>query len=118
MLFELRHYQCKPGTMAEQHEIYQRWGMQAQVRILGMPILFATDEVGALGSYTHVWAYEDMADRQRKRQALYADAGFQEYRQRFLATGNMTSMRNSLMTGVPFFPDIGRDRWAMSGSSE
>lgn len=104
MLYELRHYTCKPGTMGEQHDIYQRWGMEPQVRVLGAPVMFATSEVGELGSYVHIWAYEDLADRQNKRQALYADAGFQEYRRRFLATGNMQAMRNSLLTSVPFFP--------------
>lgn len=104
MLYELRHYTCKPGTMPEQHDIYQKWGMEPQVRVLGLPVMFAITEVGELGSYVHVWAYRDLADRQAKRQALYADQGFQEYRRRFLATSNMQAMHNSLLTSVPFFP--------------
>lgn len=102
MLFEVRHYTCKPGTMAQQHEIYQRWGMEPQLRILGAPVMFASAEVGKLGSYMHIWTYDDLADRQAKRELLYADAGFQEYRKHFLETGNMLVMENSLMTGVPF----------------
>lgn len=102
MLYELRHYTCRPGTMAGQHDIYRRWGMEPQVRILGAPVMFATAEVGQLGSYVHIWQYRDLADRQEKRRLLYADAGFQEYRSRFLATGNMVEMDNMLLNGVDF----------------
>lgn len=102
MLYELRHYTCRPGTMAAQHDIYQTWGMRAQVRILGAPVMFATTEVGPLGSYVHIWQYKDLADRQDKRRQLYSDPDFLEYRSRFLATGNMVSMENSLLNGVDF----------------
>lgn len=102
MLYELRHYTCRPGSMAEQHDIYQRLGMEPQVRILGAPVMFATAEVGKLGSYVHIWQYRDLADRQEKRRQLYAEPAFQEYRARFLATGNMVEMENMLLTGVNF----------------
>ena len=109
MLFEMRTYTCKAGKMPEQHEIYVTYGQAAQVKHLGQPVMFAKAETGLLETYVHIWVYEDQADRQRKRESMLADPDFQEYRNRFLASGNMVQMESRLFNSVPFFPDAGRN---------
>ena len=105
MLYEFRTYTCHPGTMWKQLEIYREWGMEPQARFLGKPVLYATAEVGgALESYTHVWAYADAADRQRKRAQMYADKDFQKYRSQFVGSGHIRALENRLLTAVPFIP--------------
>jgi hypothetical protein len=104
VLYEIRTYTCKPGTMSEQLDIYRQYGLEPQARLLGQPLLYATTEVGPLESYTHIWMYDDLADRQRKRAAMYRDEQFQEYRRRFVGSGNIRALENRLLNGVPFIP--------------
>ena len=58
---------------------------------------------GPINTYIHVWAYEDAADRARKRAALQADPEWQIYIERIREAGYLVSQENRILEAVPFF---------------
>ena len=73
MLYDHRTYTCHPGTIRKQLALYGEHGFPVQLRHIGRPLLHSVTEIGDVNSYVHIWVYEDMADRERKRAAMKAD---------------------------------------------
>lgn len=105
MLIDHRTYVCRPGTIKKHLEIYQAYGWAAQTRHLGMPVAYLTTETGDVNSYVHIWAYEDAADRARRRAAMQADPEWIEYLRRSAEAGYLVSQENKLMVPVGFAPE-------------
>ena len=70
MIYDHRTYICHPGTIKKQLALYGEFGREAQIRNLGKPLLFAATETGNVNSYIHIWAYQDAADRAKKRATM------------------------------------------------
>jgi NIPSNAP protein len=78
MIVEQRVYQLHPGKVPEYLRIYGEQGRETQERILGRMVgWFTANEFGDLNRVVHLWAYDDLADRARRRSELFADAGWQ-----------------------------------------
>jgi hypothetical protein len=108
MIFDLRTYRCRPGTIAKQLELYAEHGFAPQRRHLGEPLLYAQPEVGDVNSYVHIWVYEDVADRAERRAAMTADPDWQAYLKLSAEAGYLISQENTLLKEVPFFTLPGR----------
>jgi hypothetical protein len=103
MIFDHRTYTVKPGKMKEQLELYEKHGLQVQIRHLGAPVLYGVAETGPLNTYVHVWAYESAADREQKRAAMQADPEWQAYLAKSAEAGYLTGQENRILTAAPFF---------------
>jgi NIPSNAP len=103
MIFDHRTYTCKVGTIAKQLELYEKHGLEVQVRHLGEPALYGFTETGALNSYVHVWAYESAADRERRRAAMAADPEWQAYLKLSHEAGYLVGQENKILTAPGFF---------------
>ena len=103
MLFDIRTYRCRPGTIKKQLELYEQHGLQPQTRNLGQPLLYAVTETGPVNSYVHVWVYQNAADRETRRAAMQADPGWQTYLARSAEAGYLIHQENQLATSAPFF---------------
>jgi hypothetical protein len=55
----------------------------------------------------HLWAYQSQADREARRDALYADPAWQDYLREILATDFLVSWENKLLTPTWFSPTSG-----------
>ena len=108
MIFDHRTYTCKPGTVRKALELYEQHGMAAQIKHLGPPVLYGMTEVGNVNTYIHVWAYQDLADRTRRRAAMQADPAWQAYLQKSSEAGYLLSQVNTILTAAPFFKVPGR----------
>src|SRR3546814_14915957 len=82
MLLDVRTYRVKPGQLKAQFELYAKYDKPAQTKHLGQPLAFLRTETGDPNEYVHIWVYENAGDREKKRAAMQADAGWQDYRQR------------------------------------
>jgi hypothetical protein len=102
MLLDHRTYTVKPGSMAKHLAIYQEYGWKPQTRHLGQPVAYLITESGEVNTYVHIWAYEDAADRAKKRAAMQADPEWQTYLQKSGEAGYLLAQKNSLMTPAPF----------------
>ena len=103
MLYDVRTYVCRPGTIKAHLAIYEEHGFEVQKKHLGEPVLYVQTETGNVNSYIHVWAYKDAADRAQRRAAMQADPGWIAYMKRSAEAGFLQSQNNQLMTPVSFF---------------
>jgi len=109
MIFDLRTYVCKPGTMARHLAIYKQFGLEPQKRCLGEPVLYGVTETGDVNSYVHVWAYKDAGDRERRRAALWEDPDWLAYVAKSAEADCLLSQNNTLLKATDFarLPDLG-----------
>ena len=60
-------------------DLYEQHGFAAQTRHLGKPLAYMFAETGELNTLVHIWAYEDAADRAKRRAAMQADPEWKNY---------------------------------------
>ena len=103
MLFDLRTYHTRPGTIGKQLELYAEFGFETQRRHLGEPLFYGMVETGDVNSYVHLWQYENAADREARRTALYGDPDWHNYREKGADLGYQTEQHNTLLRPIPFW---------------
>lgn len=101
MIVDERTYQVAPGKMAELLELYEKEGLAVQTKYLGKPFGYFVVEVGEFNHIVHMWAYDSMADREQKREKLFADAEWKAYLKK--AAPYFVRQENRLLKSVSFF---------------
>jgi len=104
MIYDMRIYTCKPGTVPLQLELYKEHGYGPQTRHLGKPALYGVTETGPSNTYVHVWAYESAADREQRRAAMAADPDWQAFLKKSREAGYLVAQENRILTAAPFDP--------------
>jgi hypothetical protein len=104
MLLDVRTYTCAPGTLNKHLALYEQQGKAPQTRHLGQPLAYLTTETGDVNEYVHIWLYQDAADRERRRTAMWADADWLAYVGQSAKLGALIKQTNKLMKPVDFFP--------------
>ena len=103
MLFDVRTYTCRPGSIKRHLALYADQGMAAQQRHLGEPVFYGVCETGDPNQYVHIWVYHSAADRESKRAAMQADPHWQAYVAASAEAGWLVKQENKLMVDAPFF---------------
>lgn len=103
MIFDMRTYKYRPGTLPALVKLYGEHGLGPQSRHLGPPVVWGTTDVGALNTYVHIWAYDDMADRAAKREALWADPEWLAPVAKSREHGGLLEQENQILVAPPFF---------------
>ena len=103
MLYDVRTYVCRPGTIKAHLALSEQYGFEAQKRHLGEPVAYMQTETGNVNSYIHIWLYKDAQDRAQRRAAMQADPDWAAYVKRSGEAGYLQSQNNQLMTAVSFF---------------
>ena len=104
MIVDVRNYHIKPGKMPHELDLYAKRGLAAQTRHLGPPLAYLHGESGDINALVHLWVFEDVADRARKRAAMMADPEWQTYLKLADEAGFLVDQRNSLMVPASFAP--------------
>jgi hypothetical protein len=104
VLVDHRTYRIKPGMTQAHLEIYEKHGFTAQTRHLGQPVVYMYGESGEVNTIVHDWAYEDAADRTRRRAAMWADPEWLGYIKKLNESGYLVEQRTSLMIPTKFCP--------------
>jgi hypothetical protein len=102
MIVEQRTYVLQPGKVPEYLRLYEDEGLAIQEPILGSLIGYFSSEVGTLNQIVHLWGYEDLADRDRRRAELNADERWQAYVQKVRPL--VVSQENAILVPAPFSP--------------
>lgn len=102
MIVDLRTYTVKIGRLKDFLTLYMREGLPLQHEHLGEPMGYYTTEVGDLAEVVHLWQYTDMADRERRRNAMETDPRWIAYRGRSTELGVLIGQRNLLLKKVDF----------------
>jgi hypothetical protein len=72
-IFEMRIYTIRVGMLHDYLKLYHAEGMEVHTRYLGPSIGWFHSEVGPLNQIMMLWRYESHADRESRRERLYAD---------------------------------------------
>ena len=102
MIYDHRTYVCKVATLGPHIKLYEEMGYAIQKKHLGEPVLWATTEVGDVNSYVHIWAYRDMAERQVKRAAMWADPEWLAYVKKSADLGALIHQECKILIGKNF----------------
>lgn len=104
MLVDHRTYRVKPGTVPLYLALYEKLGLKPQTRHLGAPYGYMFAESGELNTIVHMWAYEDAADRAKRRAAMQADPEWKEYLRAGNEAGYLLEQTTKLMIPASFAP--------------
>jgi hypothetical protein len=104
VLVDHRTYRIKPGAMNAYLDNYEKFGLVAQTRHLGQPVAYMFSESGEINTLVHIWAYEDAADRMKRRAAMQADAEWQVFVRKNAEGGNLVQQTTMLMVPAKFAP--------------
>lgn len=102
MIVEQRTYTLPHGTMNTYLERYEKHGLPLQQRHLGRLLGFYVTEIGTLNQVVHLWAYDSLADRERRRESLAADPAWHEFLK--MNTGSFTHQEVKIMKPTRFSP--------------
>jgi hypothetical protein len=73
VILEERDYHVFTGKLNELVKLYETEGIELQQSYLGNVVGVFTTDIGALSTYTSLWAYENFAQREERRARLQAD---------------------------------------------
>jgi hypothetical protein len=104
MIVEQRIYTLHPGKAPAYLKNYQQNGYAVQKEHLGNLVGYYSTEIGPQNQIIHMWAYEDLADRERRRKALAADPRWQAYRD--TALPYIMYQENKILIPAPFSPIV------------
>jgi hypothetical protein len=104
MLLDHRTYTVRAGTLRKQLALYEKHGFVAQKRHFGDPLAYLIAETGDVNTYVHIWIYEDVADRARKRAAMMKDPEWLAYLEMNAEAGYLLKQVSKLMSPASFAP--------------
>lgn len=73
MIVEQRTYRFKPGAVPQFMTLYEAKGLALQKRVLGNLLGYFVTELGPLNETVHLWGYDSLDERSRRRAALMAE---------------------------------------------
>ncbi|HEY5210652.1 MAG TPA: NIPSNAP family protein [Stellaceae bacterium] len=94
MIIDERTYTIHIGKIPDYLNLYQAEGLEIQSRTLGHLIGYFVTEIGALSTVVHLWAYDSLEERTRRRAALGKDPAWQAYLARMQPL--VTAMENRI----------------------
>ena len=107
MIAEHRTYTFRPGTVDGWLTRYETDGLPIQKRHLGRFVGLYVSEIGRLHRIVLIWAYENLADRERRRAAMTADPAWQAFIQSVWALDAIQEQDVMVMNPAPCSPPIG-----------
>jgi hypothetical protein len=99
VIFEIRTYRLKPGSLAEAEK---RFGEAYEIRKKHSELAaFWHTEIGPLNEIVHVWPYQDLAERSRVRAAAAKEPGWPPKLAEFVV-----DMQSEVLTPLAFSPTL------------
>lgn len=102
MIVDERTYTIHIGKIPAYLKLYQEEGLEIQKKTLGNLIGYFVTEVGQLSTVVHLWAYDSMEDRAKRRAELAANPAWQAYLAKMQPL--VTAMENRILTPTAFSP--------------
>ena len=102
MIVEQRDYHVLTGKLNEVVSLYEREGIELQRKHLGDLVGVFTTDIGALSTYTALWAYESYAEREQRRANLQADPDWQDFLTRLQPL--LHTQQNRILISTSFSP--------------
>ena len=84
MIYEERCYTLQPAHFRRFLAVFEAEGLDMILEHLGQLVGYFATETGTLNTVVHIWAYEDLADREQRRNALWNDPRWQAYAEKVM----------------------------------
>ncbi|HYG42394.1 MAG TPA: NIPSNAP family protein [Bordetella sp.] len=81
MIIEHRTYTVPHGTLEDYLARFEQHALPVLMRHLGPLVGVFVSEIGTLNQVLHMWAYDSLADRERRRASLDADPAWIAFKQ-------------------------------------
>ena len=101
MIVEERIYTIQPERIKDFLALYESEGLPIQRKVLRMLGYFQT-EIGVLNQVVHLWAFDSMEDRSRRRAELQLAPGWKDYAAK--AKPFYVRQECRIMTPLPWSP--------------
>ena len=102
MLVEQRTYTFRPGQAASFLEAYRDGVVDVQTRVLGNMIGYFTTEIGPLNQTVHLWGYDSLDERMRRRKTLSEAPEWQAFLAKVLPM--IVTMETKILIPTAFSP--------------
>lgn len=102
MIIEERIYTCYCGKAQQYVRMYEEEGLAIQRPILGNLVGYFTSELGDLNQVVHLWAYDSIEERARRRAILLSDPAWKTYAAKVQPL--VLTQQNKILIPAPFSP--------------
>lgn len=102
MIYEMRTYRLRTGTLPEYVRLVGEEGIAIQKSYLGTLVGYFVSDIGPLNQIVHIWAYRDLADREARRAALALDPAWIAFGPKIQAL--IEEMETKIMKPTAFSP--------------
>jgi hypothetical protein len=102
MIYELRTYRMKVGSVPAYLKLVEDEGIAVQKEHLGQLVGYFSSEIGPLNEIVHIWAYADLVDRAERRARLAADPRWRVFLPKIQAL--IEKMENKILLPAAFSP--------------
>ena len=104
MIVEQRTYTLKPLRARDFLALYERVALPLQTQYLGHLMGFFVSEIGPLNQVVHLWAYQSLAERERRREAMEDDPLWSAYLDEVREMDVILHQESKLLRSVSFSP--------------
>ena len=104
MIVEQRTYTLRPLRSGDFLALYERVALPLQKKYLGHLVGFFVSEIGPLNQVVHLWAFDSLAERERRRKAMEEDPGWPLYIDALRQLDVMLQQETKLLRSVSFSP--------------
>lgn len=104
MLVEQRTYTLKPLRTGDFLKLYEQAALPLQKKYLGHLVGFFVSELGPLNQVVHLWAFDSLAERERRRKEMEADPGWPLYVNALRELDVILQQETKMLRSVPFSP--------------
>ena len=102
-LIDHRVYTIALRKMPEFLEVFNRLAMPVLMETLGHPVGFYTSLVGPQNQFVHLWAYDDLADYERRCKARDTHPDFPAY---LAASGHLITAQETRLIKAVEMPGL------------
>ncbi|MCK0198154.1 NIPSNAP family protein [Ancylobacter sp. 6x-1] len=102
MIYEMRTYRLKTGTVPTYVKLVAEEGIAIQKGHLGQLVGYFFSDIGSLNEIVHIWAYSGLDDRAERRAALNADPAWLAFLPKIQAL--IETMENKILLPTAFSP--------------
>lgn len=104
MIVEMRTYTVRPLRTNDFLQLYERAALPLQKKYLGKLIGFFVSEIGALNQVVHLWGFDSLAERERRRFQMEQDPGWDLYRNALRDLDVIEQQETKILRSTAFSP--------------
>jgi hypothetical protein len=104
MIVEMRTYTLKPLRTGDFLALYEQAALPLQKKYLGHLIGFYVSELGPLNQVVHLWGFDSLAERERRRAEMEQDPLWPGYRNALRELDVVVDQQTQLLRSTSFSP--------------